>query len=72
MKRNAVTLTVLPSGVPLIRALLALMIGAPLIGVLAGCAKKTEATAGVPIRMVLDWTPNTNHTGIYAAREKGW
>jgi ABC-type nitrate/sulfonate/bicarbonate transport system substrate-binding protein len=61
MKRNAVT-----------RALLALMIGAPLIGVLAGCAKKTEAAAGVPIRMVLDWTPNTNHTGIYAAREKGW
>ena len=24
------------------------------------------------IRVVLDWTPNTNHTGLYAALEKGW
>ena len=25
-----------------------------------------------PIRVVLDWTPNTNHTGLYVALEKGW
>ena len=24
------------------------------------------------IRVVLDWTPNTNHTGLYVALEKGW
>jgi len=24
------------------------------------------------IRVLLDWTPNTNHTGLYAALEKGW
>jgi len=24
------------------------------------------------IRVVLDWTPNTNHTGLFVAREKGW
>ena len=24
------------------------------------------------ISVVLDWTPNTNHTGLYAALEKGW
>lgn len=24
------------------------------------------------ITMVLDWTPNTNHTGLYIAREKGY
>ena len=24
------------------------------------------------IRVVLDWTPNTNHTGLYAALDKGW
>jgi ABC-type nitrate/sulfonate/bicarbonate transport system substrate-binding protein len=24
------------------------------------------------IRVVLDWTPNTNHTGLYAALEKGY
>ena len=25
-----------------------------------------------PITIVLDWTPNTNHTGIYVALAKGW
>lgn len=25
-----------------------------------------------PVTFVLDWTPNTNHTGIYVALEKGW
>jgi ABC-type nitrate/sulfonate/bicarbonate transport system substrate-binding protein len=24
------------------------------------------------IRVLLDWTPNTNHTGLFAALEKGW
>lgn len=24
------------------------------------------------VRLMLDWTPNTNHTGIYTALEKGW
>lgn len=24
------------------------------------------------ITFVLDWTPNTNHTGLYVAREKGY
>ncbi|MEG0155763.1 MAG: ABC transporter substrate-binding protein, partial [Lachnospiraceae bacterium] len=24
------------------------------------------------ITMVLDWTPNTNHTGLYVAQEKGY
>jgi ABC-type nitrate/sulfonate/bicarbonate transport system substrate-binding protein len=24
------------------------------------------------ITVVLDWTPNTNHTGLYVAQEKGW
>jgi len=35
-----------------------------------GCTgRKTSADS---IRVVLDWTPNTNHTGLYAAQEKGW
>ncbi len=25
-----------------------------------------------PVRLALDWTPNTNHTGFYVARSKGW
>ncbi|MDR2053874.1 MAG: ABC transporter substrate-binding protein [Treponema sp.] len=36
--------------------------------VLSGCGKKDAGT----IRVVLDWTPNTNHTGLYAALEKGY
>lgn len=24
------------------------------------------------VRVLLDWVPNTNHTGIYVAKEKGW
>ena len=26
----------------------------------------------VPISLALDWTPNTNHTGIYVALSKKW
>lgn len=25
-----------------------------------------------PVKLALDWTPNTNHTGVYVAQEKGW
>ena len=25
-----------------------------------------------PIRIALDWTPNTNHTGLYVAQQRGW
>ncbi len=35
---------------------------------LVGC-KKSEPDK---ITMVLDWTPNTNHTGLYVALEKGY
>ena len=45
---------------------------------LAGCGEKkapekeTDDTAKEKITFVLDWTPNTNHTGLYVAREKGY
>lgn len=32
----------------------------------AGTAPLTDVT------LLLDWTPNTNHTGIYVAQDKGW
>ena len=35
----------------------------------AGDAPATETT---DLTMVLDWTPNTNHTGLYVAQEKGY
>jgi len=33
----------------------------------AGCKKD-----GQTIRVLLDWTPNTNHTGLFVALDKGW
>ncbi len=34
--------------------------------------KKTKDGEKVKITVVLDWTPNTNHTGIYAAKNLGY
>ncbi len=51
--------------------------------ILAGCGQNqhVEDTSNhdestkdelTPVSFVLDWTPNTNHTGIYVAKEKGF
>ncbi len=37
---------------------------------LAACGTGAQNTES--ITFVLDWTPNTNHTGLYVALEKGW
>ncbi len=37
-----------------------------------GGASKRSATGLDKVTVVLDWTPNTNHSGIYLARAKGW
>lgn len=42
---------------------------------ITGCSQKpTEevATENTKIRFVLDWTPNTNHTGVYVALAQGY
>lgn len=33
---------------------------------------KTDKAEKTKITFVLDWTPNTNHTGLYVAQEKGY
>lgn len=40
----------------------------------AGTVGSSASDAEVPtaLTFVLDWTPNTNHTGIYVAQEKGY
>ena len=55
-----------------------------ILALLSGCsdnASSTPASSGASskpetvlekIDVVLDWTPNTNHTGLYVAMEKGW
>lgn len=41
--------------------------------ILAGCGKKAEALKETrKIKVVLDWTPNTNHTGLYVAQQLGF
>lgn len=38
-----------------------------------GCKKKTEEVGQkTKVTLMLDWTPNTNHTGIYVALGKGY
>jgi ABC-type nitrate/sulfonate/bicarbonate transport system substrate-binding protein len=42
---------------------------------LAGCGggdKKGEGSGLTPVTVVLDYAPNTNHTGIYAAKDLGY
>ena len=36
------------------------------------CLTACGGSQAEPIPLVLDWTPNTNHTGIYVALAKGW
>lgn len=43
-----------------------------LILVLSGCASDSQNTKTKTITVVLDWTPNTNHTGMYVAKQKGY
>ncbi len=35
-------------------------------------ATGVPSTSHVKVKFALDWTPNTNHTGIYVAQEMGW
>ena len=42
------------------------------VSMLLGLAACGGSTAEEPITVVLDWTPNTNHTGIYVALAKGY
>lgn len=39
---------------------------------LAGCGTTVGDNDNNPITIVLDWTPNTNHTGIFVAQAKGF
>ena len=49
------------------KKLFTLILALTLVFSLCACGAQEET-----ITFVLDWTPNTNHTGIYVALEKGW
>ncbi|GHT77461.1 nitrate ABC transporter substrate-binding protein [Spirochaetia bacterium] len=50
---------------------LSLIVLAALLTLVPGLWARGTRDAG-SIRVVLDWTPNTNHTGLYVALEKGY
>ena len=50
------------------KKLTALILALAMLLTLSACGGQKEE----PITLVLDWTPNTNHTGIYVALQKGW
>ena len=57
-----------------LRKLIMLMVISTMILSLAGCGKKSKKSDKEMknITLVLDWTPNTNHTGFYVALNKGY
>jgi len=40
--------------------------------ILAGCSGEVDEKVGEKTTVILDWTPNTNHTGLYVALENGY
>lgn len=50
------------------------LISALMLGTLSGCTNKKEDINldNKKVTMALDWTPNTNHTGLYVALENGY
>ncbi|GBF34054.1 hydroxymethylpyrimidine ABC transporter, substrate-binding component [Desulfocucumis palustris] len=49
---------------------LAVMLAALIMS--AGCSGGGESKQPQDVTVMLDWVPNTNHTGLYAALDKGW
>ncbi|SUE18034.1 ABC transporter substrate-binding protein [Prescottella equi] len=52
------------------RVLATSAIVASAMSILTGCASSDDS--GDTIRFALDWTPNTNHTGLYVALQEGY
>ncbi|MFC8045829.1 ABC transporter substrate-binding protein [Nocardia sp. NPDC057353] len=42
------------------------------VAVLSALTACSGGDQGQTIRFALDWTPNTNHTGLYVALQRGW
>jgi len=55
------------AGVPR-RTVLTAIAAAPLLAACGGGGSSSAQT----VRIALDWTPNTNHTGLYVAQQQGW
>jgi ABC-type nitrate/sulfonate/bicarbonate transport system substrate-binding protein len=51
-------------------AIVVLFVATVMLLVVAGCGGST-ATSAQKVTVMLDWTPNTNHTGVYLAKQQG-
>lgn len=55
------------------KRLLATLLAMTLALTFTACGKEKKNDAGLKkVTLVLDWTPNTNHTGFYVAQSKGY
>ncbi|MFN0090506.1 MAG: ABC transporter substrate-binding protein [Acidimicrobiales bacterium] len=59
------------------RLLLVVLTAAALVGAACGSDASEPSASGSSgktqtVTLVLDWTPNTNHSGFYLAKAKGW
>lgn len=48
------------------------VLAALVLAACGGAAPSAPAKKPIPVRVGLDWTPNTNHTGLYVARDRGY
>lgn len=55
-----------------LRKCISLFVAAAIVCCLAACNGETNETQREKITFVLDWTPNTNHTGLYVAAANGY
>ncbi len=53
---------------------LALLLGFAVLPLVAACGGDDDGGSGSlkKVTLMLEWTPNTNHAGIFLAKEKGW
>ncbi len=51
---------------------IALLLSFALVCSAAGCGSDSDTAPADTVTIVLDWTPNTNHTGIFTAQAKGY
>ncbi|MFF3847806.1 ABC transporter substrate-binding protein [Streptomyces sp. NPDC002328] len=57
------------------RSLLSAIAATSLLAVTTACSADSSAATKdglTTVTLALDWTPNTNHTGIYVAQAEGW
>lgn len=54
------------------KKILCLVLSFVMLCSMAGCGENVENDGLIEVTVVLDWTPNTNHTGLYAAQKLGY